>query len=87
VEARSPGLGVCCKDGIVLSPWRMPSRSFASLGARDVSGTESLIPNGMRHDSCPLRAILLDELNPHSFRMNKNMAGEPILDSQRKPIQ
>ena len=75
------------KNRIVFSCLRMPSRSFASAGVRLVFGTALLIPNGMTVSPVPWHAKLLDEFNLHLFRVNEDMVGEPILDSECQPIE
>ena len=75
------------KNRIVFSPSRIPSRRFASLGVRRVFGTALLIPNGMTVTRFSCDAKLLDEFTLHLFRVNEDMVGKPILDSERQPIE
>ena len=65
----------------------MPSRLLC-ISRRETRVRNSIVdPERDDCDPCASHAELLDEFTLHLLRMNEDVVGEPILDSQRKPIE
>ena len=60
---------------------------LCSLGSESRVGNSIVDPKWDNCDAGLFTAEILHEFGLHLFRMNEDMIGQPILDSQRKPIE